>query len=89
MVCLTSRIITFCSCSTLSRIFILEGLFSICYAALAFFIIPAFPKDATFLTKEERELLLQRLEEERGNEKVSMRDINWVGILWNWKVWLA
>ncbi|KIN07127.1 hypothetical protein OIDMADRAFT_99409 [Oidiodendron maius Zn] len=70
-------------------IFILEGLFSICYAVLAFFVIPAFPKDATFLTKEERELLLQRLEEERGNEKVSMRDINWVGILWNWKVWLA
>jgi hypothetical protein len=76
-------------CSAYHRIFILEGLFSICYAVLSFFVIPAFPKDATFLTTEERVFLLQRLEEERGNEKVSMRDINWVGILWNWKVWLA
>jgi hypothetical protein len=72
-----------------SRIFILEGLFSIAYAVLAFFVIPGFPKDATFLTPEEKALLLERLEEERGDEKVSMRDINWVGILFNWKVWLA
>jgi hypothetical protein len=71
------------------RIFILEGVFSILYAILAFFVIPGFPKDATFLTDEERTVLLARLEEERGNEKVSMRHINWVSILLNWKVWLA
>lgn len=71
------------------RIFILEGVFSILYAIMAFFVIPGFPKDATFLTDEERTVLLARLEAERGNEKISMSDINWRGIVLNWKVWLA
>ena len=71
------------------RIFILEGLFSIAYAILSYFIIPGFPRDAAFLDDEERDLLLRRLEKERGSEKVSMREINWLGILFNWKVWLA
>lgn len=70
-------------------IFILEGLFSIAYAVLSFFVIPGFPKDATFLTEEERNLLLHRLEKERGNERISMRDVNWRKILLNWKVWLG
>lgn len=72
------------------RIFILEGCVSTAYAGLAFFILPGFPEDAKFLTEDERTLLLARLKKERGDsEKVSMMDIDWLSILFNWKIWLT
>jgi cyanate permease len=69
-------------------IFILEGILSTCVACFAFFIVPNFPAESTFLNPEEKEFLLRRLEAERGKEKTSIKDIQWLPIFLDWKVWL-
>ncbi|KAF8895879.1 MFS general substrate transporter [Gymnopilus junonius] len=46
-------------------IFILEGLFSFLVGLIAFFLVPATPRDAKFLTEEEKEIVIQRLEKDR------------------------
>ncbi len=71
------------------RIFILEGLISVVFSVAAYFIIPGFPKESTFLAPEEKEYLLQRLDDERGREKITIHTIKWGKILFDWKVWLA
>ncbi len=71
----------------LQRIFILEGLFSICFAVVAFLIIPRFPADATFLQEDEKAYLLRRLDAKRGKEKITFRSIKWKQCFFDWKVW--
>lgn len=68
-------------------VFILEGLLTIAFALIAWFIIPAFPQEATFLNEEEREFLLTRLRRDRGNERLDIKGINWARVLLDWKVW--
>jgi sugar phosphate permease len=50
--------------------------------------VPGFPAEAKFLTDEERNYLLARLELERGKEKLTMRNIPWIKVLTNWKIWV-
>lgn len=69
-------------------IFILEGLGGVLVSALAYFVIPGFPQEAKFLTPDEKEFLLQRLENERGKENTSLKGINWFKALTNWKIWM-
>lgn len=68
-------------------VFILEGLFTIAFGTAAWFIIPNFPQDATFLTKEERAMLLARLRSDRGSERIEFNGVNWVKIFTDWKIW--
>ncbi|PNP48018.1 hypothetical protein TGAMA5MH_00841 [Trichoderma gamsii] len=68
-------------------IFIIEGLFTIVFAFASWFIIPAFPQDATFLSADERSLLLARLYDDRGEERVDFNGINWLKVLTDWKIW--
>ncbi|UKZ58673.1 uncharacterized protein TrAtP1_000003 [Trichoderma atroviride] len=68
-------------------IFILEGLFTFAFGLAAWFIIPAFPQEATFLSEDERAMLLARLRHDRGRERVDFKGINWLKILTDWKVW--
>lgn len=70
-------------------IFILEGLISVVFSVPLYFVVPGFPQEAAFLTEEERSYLLQRLALERGEEKVTIHTIQWVKVLFNWKIWLA
>jgi sugar phosphate permease len=70
-------------------IFILEGLFSIAFSIVAWFVIPGFPADATFLSDTEKKYLLQRLDAERGHEKITFGSIKWKNCLFDWKIWLA
>ncbi|EHL00405.1 putative Uncharacterized transporter [Glarea lozoyensis 74030] len=49
-------------------LFIIEGAITVVIAAIAFFILPNFPKTTTWLTEEERGLAVWRLEEDIGAE---------------------
>lgn len=68
-------------------VFILEGLFTFAFGVAAWFIIPAFPQDATFLNEDERAMLLNRLRYDRGNERTDFKGVNWVRLLTDWKIW--
>lgn len=68
-------------------VFILEGLFTVAFGIIAWFIIPAFPQEATFLNEEERTFLLARLRRDRGTEKIDFKGINWLRVLLDWKIW--
>lgn len=68
-------------------IFIIEGLFTIIFGFAAWFIIPAFPQDATFLSADERSMLLARLYDDRGEERVDFNGLNWLKVLTDWKIW--
>ena len=69
-------------------IFILEGLFTFVFGVAAWFIIPRFPQEATFLAEDERALLLARLKHDRGNERINFDGINWAKALTDWKIWV-
>lgn len=47
-------------------VFILEGTFTVLLGILAFFIIPDWPENATFLPPDQRKVLLARLSEDAG-----------------------
>lgn len=68
-------------------VFILEGLFTFAFGLGAWFIIPAFPQDATFLAPAEKQLLLTRLRHDRGTEKTTLKDVDWMRVLFDWKIW--
>ncbi|PPQ69365.1 hypothetical protein CVT26_002520 [Gymnopilus dilepis] len=46
-------------------IFILEGLFTVVMGIIGFFVLPSTPRDSKFLTHEEKELIMERLERDR------------------------
>ena len=49
-------------------LFILEGAITVIIALAAFFILPDFPKSTKWLTEEERDLAMWRLEEDIGEK---------------------
>ena len=48
--------------------FIIEGAITICIAFIAYFILPNFPRSTTWLTEEERQLAVWRLDEDIGED---------------------
>lgn len=68
-------------------VFILEGLFTFAFGLVAWFIIPKFPQEATFLTDDERAMLLARLRHDRGRERLTFKGINWLRVFTDWKIW--
>jgi len=46
-------------------IFILEGLFSFLMGVIAFFIVPSTPRDSKFLTDDQKDIIMSRLERDR------------------------
>lgn len=49
-------------------LFIIEGVVTIFVSFIAFFVLPNFPRTTTWLTEEERELAVWRLEEDIGED---------------------
>ncbi|CCT61143.1 hypothetical protein IAQ61_005038 [Plenodomus lingam] len=49
-------------------VFILEGIITVVIACVAFFILPNFPRTTSWLTEEERQLAVYRLEEDIGED---------------------
>lgn len=69
-------------------LFIIEGLPSCLSAPLVFFLLPDYPETASWLSKEERALALQRLESE-GSKGLSISDW-WEDTrttLVDWRLW--
>ena len=71
-------------------IFIIEGLATIIFAMISKFLIVDWPENATFLTHEERHLLLRRLDEDvsevrmdRFDKKAARRAFG------DWKIYLG
>ncbi len=53
-------------------IFILEGLLTVVVAVISFFFLYDFPETATFLTEEEREFVLYRLQHDGNSDSVEL-----------------
>jgi len=74
----------------LPRIFIIEGLATIAFAILSFFVIVDWPEDAKFLTTEEKALIAYRLAND-GNSGVARMDSltndALKRIFRDWKIW--
>jgi nitrate/nitrite transporter NarK len=72
-------------------IFILEGLATVIAGILSFWIIQDFPDTAKFLSREERTVVVRRLQSDdqfsAAGESLQLRVI-WKTFL-NWKVWLC
>lgn len=49
-------------------VFILEGIITVIIAVAAFFILPNFPRTTSWLTEEERQLAIYRLQEDIGED---------------------
>ncbi|KAM0786264.1 hypothetical protein ACM66B_007063 [Microbotryomycetes sp. NB124-2] len=64
-----------------SAIFIIEGLFTVLVGVSAFWWVPGYPRQATFLSPREHEILLARLT--RDSDSADKEDFSWSG------VWLA
>jgi len=46
-------------------IFILEGLFSVLIGLIGFFVVPSTPRDSKFLTEDQKDIIMMRLERDR------------------------
>ncbi|KAH8809451.1 major facilitator superfamily domain-containing protein [Xylogone sp. PMI_703] len=76
-------------------IFILEGIVTVFISLFIWFFLPDSPGTAQFLTPDEREFLITRLEHDTGSgrgrvtngDKINRRQI-WAGLT-EWKVWMA
>lgn len=77
------------------RIFILEGIFTVFLSFFIWSLLPDSPSTAPFLTTEEREFIVLRLEQDTGsgrgkvtnNDKMNKRQV--IAGLTDWKVWAA
>ncbi|KAJ7935100.1 major facilitator superfamily domain-containing protein [Mycena leptocephala] len=71
-----------------SWIFIIEGAVTLFLGVTAFFLLPDFPESNTFLTPDQTALVLQRVEEDRGDsvpEQLTIRKV--LHHLGDWTLW--
>ncbi|KAF9047427.1 major facilitator superfamily domain-containing protein [Panaeolus papilionaceus] len=69
-------------------IFVIEGIITILLAALTYFFIPEFPHQNRFLTKEQTDFVLKRIDEDRGDAMPD--EISWSKVkvhLRDWTIW--
>ncbi|KAK9425601.1 putative Major facilitator superfamily (MFS) profile domain-containing protein [Seiridium unicorne] len=72
-----------------SWIFLVEGLITIVISVFIFIFTPHFPAQDKWLSKEDQIQLLARLQLDKGQEKQVMGvKVNWVKIVFDYKVWL-
>jgi hypothetical protein len=77
------------------RIFILEGLLTVVIALAAPFIIPDDPKTAKFLSEDEKNFLMYRIQADQGCEDMTSQSAEpfkskyfWAAVK-DWKVWVS
>ncbi|KAJ4351465.1 High-affinity nicotinic acid transporter [Didymosphaeria variabile] len=69
-------------------IFIIEGLATIAISFLVFLYVPNFPEKTNILSGADKEHLLEKLRRDKGDQKLSMKSVNWLAVLSDWKIWL-
>ncbi|PPQ63040.1 hypothetical protein CVT24_005986 [Panaeolus cyanescens] len=69
-------------------IFVIEGIITILLAGITYLFIPEFPDQNRFLTKEQTEFVLKRIDEDRGDALPD--EITWAKVLLHlrdWTIW--
>lgn len=70
------------------RIFIVEGLITMFFSIFAFIFIPNFPAKDKWLDENDKQMLLTRLEVDKGKEKDEVSKEEWIRVLLDYKIWL-
>lgn len=52
-----------------------------------FIFVPDFPENTKLLKPEEKAHLLKKLHEDKGDQKLDLKSVNWVKILSDYKIW--
>jgi sugar phosphate permease len=68
-------------------IFIIEGLLTIFISFFVFIFVPDFPEKTKILSPEEKAHLLHKLQQDKGDQKLSFKSVNWVNTLGDYKIW--
>ncbi|KAH6625344.1 major facilitator superfamily domain-containing protein [Boeremia exigua] len=68
-------------------IFIVEGLGTILISAFVFAFVPDFPERTKILSTTEREHLLAVLQQDKGDQKLDLRKVEWARTLTDYKIW--
>ena len=71
-----------------SRIFIIEGLCTICVSVLCWPVIPPFPEHCAFLSPDDKALMLARVRADGGHvadEDITLKKT--LDYLKDWKIW--
>jgi hypothetical protein len=68
-------------------IFIIEGLLTLVVSVFVFVFMPDFPEKSSFLSDTERQHLLALLRQDKGNQKLDLRRVNWLKTLTDYKIW--
>lgn len=67
----------------------MEAIVTLVVSVIAFFFIVPFPEDAKFLTEDEKELLLARLEQDGGSVRHDQITLSRVfKMVADWKIWI-
>lgn len=61
-----------------SWIFAIEGIFTVVVGVTAYWWVPGYPRDATFLNEREHAILMDRLR--KGSDSADNEPFNWVGV---------
>ena len=72
----------------LCRIFIIEGCLTIFISFFLFFFVPNFPQNSNILSPSEKEHLLLKLRQDKGDQKLSLKGVNWAKVLTDYKILL-
>ncbi|KAJ8119144.1 hypothetical protein OPT61_g37 [Boeremia exigua] len=68
-------------------IFIIEGLVTILVSSFVFAFVPNFPERTKILSATEREHLLYVLQQDKGDQKIDLKEVQWVRTLTDYKIW--
>lgn len=66
----------------------MEGLITIFFSIFVFVFTPDFPQKDNGLSEEDREMLLMRLETDKGVEKEDVMIESWKKVVLDYKSWL-
>ncbi|KAF1849262.1 MFS general substrate transporter [Cucurbitaria berberidis CBS 394.84] len=67
-------------------IFILEGILTIAVSFLVFILVPDFPERTKVLTASEKEHLLKTLREDKGDQKLDIKSVNWLKTICDYRI---
>jgi len=68
-------------------IFIIEGLGTIFISLFVYLFVPDFPENTTILEAGEREHLLFVLRQDKGDQKMDLKQVQWLKTLTDYKIW--
>jgi hypothetical protein len=65
----------------------MEGIFTIFTSFFVFILVPDFPEKTKLLSPDEKAHLLHKLHLDKGDQKLSLKSVNWFKVLSDYKIW--